>query len=41
MKALLAALFRAAPPPLARFLIGLFNTRFNISVVGVFIAPDG
>ena len=41
MKALLAALFRAAPLPLARFVIGLFNTRFNISVVGVFFSPDG
>lgn len=40
MKMLLAALFRVAPLPLARFVVGLFNTRFNISVVGVFFTPD-
>ena len=41
MKTLMAALFRAAPLPLARFVIGLCNARFNISVVGVFFTPDG
>ncbi len=41
MKALAARLFRLVPLPLARFFIGLFNTRFNVSVVGVFFTPKG
>ncbi|MBY0508553.1 MAG: NUDIX hydrolase [Rhodospirillaceae bacterium] len=41
MKAILARAFRTIPLPLARLVIGLFNTRFHISVVGVFLTPDG
>jgi 8-oxo-dGTP diphosphatase len=37
----LARAFRKVPLPLARVVISLFNTRFHISVVGVFVAPDG
>lgn len=40
MKSLLARLFRLLPLPLVRWAIALFNTRFNISVVGVFFTPD-
>jgi len=41
MKAFLAGAFRKIPLPLARLVISLFNTRFHISVVGVFVTPDG
>jgi len=41
MKILLARLFRAIPRPVTRAVVGLLNVRFNITVVGVFFAPDG
>jgi len=41
LKSLLATLFRLSPLPLARWVIRLANTRFNITVVGVFFARDG
>ena len=41
VKALLARLYRSVPLPLARTVVGLLHTRFNVTVAGVFFTPDG
>jgi len=41
MKTLLSRLFRALPGPVTRFVVGRLNTRFNVSVAGVFFSADG
>lgn len=41
VKTLLARLFRAIPLPIARVIVGILHTRFNVTVAGVFFAADG
>ena len=41
VKSVLARLFRAIPLPIARAIVGLLHTRFNVTVAGVFFAADG